>query len=91
MHRHLNETNTPPLPRYIPRILGELVSEPTEPVTHRSAIFYGLPNSPDGCALRDFLTRNDFPFEWKSLNSTEETKCLAGVDGLEAHVSPFVY
>jgi hypothetical protein len=46
------------------------------------ATLFGLPNSSEAYALRDFLKRSGVPFEWIDLKSDDDARSLAGVTGL---------
>lgn len=44
---------------------------------------YGVHTTPDGYALRDFLSRNTVEFEWIDLSYDDQARRDAGVDGLD--------
>jgi thioredoxin reductase (NADPH) len=59
----------------------------SRPVTPQ-VVLVGSPVSADGYAIRDFLSRNRFPYEWLDVDETDKVRDLLDVSEVEASRLP---
>jgi thioredoxin reductase (NADPH) len=59
------------------------MAEQSAPVTNSLVRLFGRPGNATAYAIRDFLHRSDVPFEWIQLQTDEQARAQAGVDGLQ--------